>query len=312
MNAKRKENKGTGYSRTTEVRAQIQRGFGPLIREGNGRSLFRVPSLGALVYFRYSMVHKEEGKKPWAFYGLRRGDIARMRGGGGFLCFLTDRAEDVFVLPFVRFEHLLREEDLGGDGQFKVIFYFHDSGARMYFAKRGSFSADPYRGFAELRGAPTALAPKNLTHHEVQGILGDIGARRGFELWFPRNDLEGVRAAGYFSGQARDLPPSLGAEVDGILQNVDVVWTEGALPVALFEVEHSTSIYSGLLRLCDVMLSSARVSDFRIVSGKMRENKFYREVSRPTFHAHKLAEKVSFMSYDNVWRWRENLKGNNP
>ena len=292
------------------AQARIRRDFGPLIREGDGRSLFRVPALSTLVYFRYSKIFA--GKTPWAFYGLRRDDVARMRGGGGFLCFLTDRAEDSFVLPFARFEHLLQEEDLAGDGQFKVNFYFKDAGARMVFAKRGSFGADPYRGFAELRGTPGAAAPDGLTHHGMQGILGDIGARRGFDLWFPRNDLDGVRAAGFFSGKARDMLPTFGADVDGVLRNVDVVWLSGSLPVSLFEVEHTTSIYSGLLRLCDVMLSSARISDFRIVSGKMRENKFYREVNRPTFRAHKLAERVSFMSYDNAWRWREDLKGSNP
>ena len=292
------------------AQAHIRRTFGPLIREGDGRSLFRVPALSALVYFRYSRIHA--GKTPWAFFGLRRNDVARMRGGGGYLCFLTDREEDSFVLPFARFEHLLREEDLADDSQFKVNFYFRDFGAQVVFAKRGSFGADPYRGFAGLRGTVGAAAPDNLTHYGVQGMLGDIGARRGFDLWFPRNDLGGVRSAGFFSGKTRETLPTLGANVDDILQNVDVVWLDGSLPVSLFEVEHTTSVYSGLLRLCDVMLSSARIRDFRIVAGKMREKKFYQEVNRPTFRAHKLAERVSFMSYDNVWRWREDLKGNNP
>ena len=127
------------------AQAHIRRTFGPLIREGDGRSLFRVPALSALVYFRYSKIHADK-KTSSAFFGLRRDDVARMRGGNGYLCFLTDRAEDLFVLPFARFEHLLREEDLAGDGQFKVNFYFRDFGAQVVFAKRGSFGADPYRG----------------------------------------------------------------------------------------------------------------------------------------------------------------------
>ena len=106
--------------------------------------------------------------------------------------------------------------------------------------------------------------------------------------------------------------PTYGPLVDSVFQEIDVVWLSGGQPVGLFEVEHSTPIYSGLLRINDILLKSARLIESKIVADQSRRDAFQRQIHRPTFRAHKLEEKVSFMSYDNLWRWRENLKGNTP
>ena len=48
----------------------------------------------------------------------------------------------------------------------------------------------------------------------------------------------------------------------------------------LFEVEHSTPIYSGLLRFNDVLLTDPKVSRFSIISNDTRRAVFSRQVFR--------------------------------
>ena len=291
----------------TEFLARLEGELGGLRRVGDGRSLFRAPSVDTLFYIRYSKIHA--GNIPWAFFGLRLEDVARLRGTNAFLCFVTDSREEVYLLPFARFEHILREDDASG-GQFKVNFHYRRGGVQASFAKRGNYSVDAYRGLSGLsvlRGVPHSTAPADITHEGMQSLLGGIGARRGFDLWFPRNDIGKIRSDIIASGRVRDRLPAIGGKVDKIMQNIDVIWLDGATLVSFFEVEHTSQIYSGLLRFCDVFLTYAKLNDFRIVSRVVRENKFNEELDRPTFREHKLGERVTFMSYDNAWSLREDL-----
>lgn len=292
------------------VKDRIEQEVGELRREGEGRSLFRGVASGVLFYFRYSKIHRITST-PYAYFGLRNADIARLRGNKAFVCFVTDTAdEDVFLLPFGRFEHLLREEDIGNDGQFKVNMYFCPGGVHALFSKRGSHAVDAYRGLSGLSallGAELPSPPVDMTHDGMQSLLGNIGIQCGFDLWFPRSDISKVLGNIAEPKRIRDSISSISSEIDAIMQNIDVIWLDGTTPVSLFEVEHTTTIYSGLLRLCDVALTYAKINDFRIVARQVREEKFYREISRPTFRKHKLEKKVSFMSYDNAWYWHESL-----
>jgi len=75
----------------------------------------------------------------------------------------------------------------------------------------------------------------------------------------------------------------------------------------LFEIEHTTPIYSALLRFNDIYLSISEVNKFGIISNKERKNKFVKEINRPTFTYSQLADKVSFMEYGDVFLWYNRL-----
>ncbi|MGC9261878.1 MAG: hypothetical protein ACP5I8_17615, partial [Phycisphaerae bacterium] len=80
----------------------------------------------------------------------------------------------------------------------------------------------------------------------------------------------------------------------------------------LFEVEHSTSIYSGLLRFNDVLLTDPNTVRFYIVSDEKRRDCFSRQAYRPTFRQSGLSERTSFLEYANVFDWHQRLlKGKN-
>ena len=70
---------------------------------------------------------------------------------------------------------------------------------------------------------------------------------------------------------------------------IDVLWLNGAdsSVVAAFEVEHSTSIYSGILRMYDLDLSDAgrSIEGLYLVAPDEREKDIRIQMARPAFQA---------------------------
>ena len=96
-----------------------------------------------------------------------------------------------------------------------------------------------------------------------------------------------------------------------LLEEIDVIWLEhgvGRLH-ALFEVEHSTPVYSGLLRFNDILLASPGLAArFTVVSNDQRRSLFTRQLNRPTFRMSKLDEHCTFMEYASVYNWHRRLR----
>jgi hypothetical protein len=88
-----------------------------------------------------------------------------------------------------------------------------------------------------------------------------------------------------------------------------VIWLKRGSPglAAVYEVEHSTPIYSGLLRLNDVRLINPQIDRLTIVSNEPRRAKFVRELDRPTFHTSSLASVCTFLEYSEVYDWHRRL-----
>ena len=110
--------------------------------------------------------------------------------------------------------------------------------------------------------------------------------------------------------------PSVGTRVSELLSTVDVVWVKrGAEQIAaMFEVEHSTPVYSGLLRFNDFHLIMPTLRPrFSVVSNDARRSLFVRQINRPTFKASGLGELCTFLEYANVYDWwrRLTIKGIN-
>ena len=97
------------------------------------------------------------------------------------------------------------------------------------------------------------------THTEIQGWLRDTARALCFDVWIASND--GGRA--YASGRLGDgCVAQLGRGAERNLDSVrliDVVWLHAGTGqvAAAFEVEHSTSIYSGIVRTLDLALGAS-------------------------------------------------------
>ncbi len=98
-----------------------------------------------------------------------------------------------------------------------------------------------------------------------------------------------------------ELPHFAGPNVLRIAKSIDVIWFKKrtATPVCFFEIEHSTSMYSGLLRFNDVRIDYPIPKAF-IVAPKERESLFESQIQRRTFVSAELSEICQFLSYDDV------------
>jgi hypothetical protein len=149
-----------------------------------------------------------------------------------------------------------------------------------------------------------------LTHCQVQTLLGAIGARKGFDVWIPASDRDRLDWTVARSFCCRELLPAGYAEVGPIIQEVDVIWIHrGSNELSsLFEVEHSTPIYSGLLRFNDVHLIATQLRPrFSIVANESRRELFVRQLRRPTFRVSGLSDMCNFLEYVDVFDWHRRI-----
>lgn len=276
----------------------------------NSQSLFEINEGRACVYVRYSKRHG--GNR--TFYGLRRQDLQHLEGRRSFICFLWDGQTEPLLIPFNKYEDLFQSIAPATDGQYKAQVLLREEGADLYVAGGGRFNVESHFGWEELILATgsRALATPNFTHAQVQTLLGAIGAAKGFDIWIPRNDRGRLGCGNAPDFQLTNQLPTTYENIRGIVEQVDVVWLAkgGGQIHALYEVEHSTTIYSGLLRFNDIHLVAASLLHrFSIVAEDTRRAKFSRQIHRPTFKASGLHELCSFLEYPEVFGWYTRLYG---
>jgi len=289
--------------------AELSRKFGTLRKLANSLSLYEVGDGLARIYIRYSKVHPR--RITW--YGLRQSDLAVLEGFPSFICFLWNSQIEPLIVPFDDFDEVFRSTSPAADGQYKVQVHLEDEGVELYIAQAGRFNAEGYLGWAALeRAVDISKVPqqRDLSHAQVQTLLGAIGSARGYGVWIPYNDRGKLDWAVSSRFDFFDTLPHMFQQITGVIQEVDVIWLErgsGKLN-ALFEVEHSTPIYSGLLRFNDIHLVNPNLQTrFSIVSNFVRRDLFVRQLSRPTFRASGLNNLCSFLDYENVMAWHNRI-----
>jgi hypothetical protein len=141
---------------------------------------------------------------------------------------------------------------------------------------------------------------------QIQAQVARIGAAMGFKIWLPRADRTRVlKAWTPCQGELLDsLPLGFDKTTTATVELIDVLWIDRRAIVRAFEVEHTTAIYSGLLRMADLVALQPKL-DIRlhIVAGLNRRDKVMREISRPVFallEGGDLREKCTYLSYDTI------------
>lgn len=178
-------------------------------------------------------------------------------------------------------------------------------------AARASWAADlaRVREQATLTKAQAAAQADDVTHTKVQGWLRDLGAALGFDVWVASNDRNRPYAGGRLAdGCLTALPPVVAAgPAAGAVGLIDVLWlTPDGRVEAAFEVEHSTSIYSGIVRMLDLALSgdTDTVAGMFLVAPDGREADVRSQVRRPAFS--RVADlKVRYLPYSELEKHRE-------
>jgi hypothetical protein len=269
------------------VLANLESRFGKSRALKGSKSLYQFADDKLFVYFRYSRFHK--GKT--LFYGLRSEDLRLLEGRCSVICFLWDGQMEPTFLPFNEYEEIFRSAKPARDGQFKVHLRLGDDGIDLSLPKVGRFSLDPYVGWEPLERIVDSEATTDvpeMSHSQIQYWLGAIGSAKNYDVWIPLADRSRVKSLGRpLAPLIKTFPVSF-EPVRDILPQVDVLWLErgSSRLSALFEVEHSTTIYSGLLRLNDVRLVVPNMEPtFSIVADDERRSTFLRHLNRPTFAA---------------------------
>jgi len=284
---------------------ELSQRFGSLEKLSGSRSLFEVGTARVRVYIRYSKVH-DRGQ---TFYGLRADDLKELEGHPSIVAFLWDTQTNPLIVPYADYEALFQSLRPARDGQFKVQVYPQEQGTELYIATAGRFNVEAHLGWTALEQIAEAAGHEripDLSHSQVQTLIGAIGVAKGFDIWVPSVDrakLDWLIAKQFTC--CDQLP--LGFDiVRHILEEIDVVWLQkGTTQLrALFEVEHSTPIYSGLLRFNDIHLVAPNLQPrFSIVANNVRRDVFVRQLNRPTFKASGLTEMCNFLEYANVFGW---------
>lgn len=111
----------------------------------------------------------------------------------------------------------------------------------------------------------------------------------GFDVWVAKNDRS-KSFNGQSFGSIKSLRQSLTRQADDAtartIELIDVLWLQGNDIQAAFEVESTTSIFSGLLRMSDLIAMHRNLNiPLYIVAPAERRGKVMAEVNRPTFRA---------------------------
>ncbi len=154
----------------------------------------------------------------------------------------------------------------------------------------------------------------NTGHAQMQWQLAKIGQKLGCKVWIAANDHSRVWNGERLGDLSIKQLPNLGLDPASqrIISLIDVVWVRGQNQLtAAFEVEHTTSIYSGLLRMADLVALAPNLNfPLYIVTPQVRLEDVRRELRRPTFQTLTLHRRCGFFSEEillqeapHILRW---------
>jgi type II restriction enzyme len=194
-----------------------------------------------------------------------------------------------------------------GSGRFQAPPVSEDSAAREAWVSE----------LSRMRDTATALSRSvvagqegDRTHTEVQAWLRDLGVALGYKVWVAANDRGRMHNGATLATGCLDSLPALidGAPGADSIRLIDVLWIdlEGGRVVAAFEVEHTTSIYSGIVRMLDLALSSHLhpAEGLFLVAPDGRESEVKAQLARPAFSRVRDLH-VRFLPYGELGKHRE-------
>lgn len=128
---------------------------------------------------------------------------------------------------------------------------------------------------------------EKVSHSEIQWLLLKLGSDMGLDVWVARNDRNREFQGKFFKDLPKiknELPRQFDEATNRTIELIDVLWLQGDAIVAAFEIEHSTSIYSGLLRMSDLVTMQPNIRmNLYLVAPDERREKVFEEINRPTF-----------------------------
>lgn len=215
------------------------------------------------------------------------------------------------MLAFNNQHRNLLSNDLGG-----IAAFCFDIGVGLYTPPPRGEGDDARTAWKQQLASVSenAITPKPLetedrTHTEIQGWLRDLGLALKYRVWIAQNDRGRAFGDGRLGDGALAKLPALidtspGADA---IRLIDVLWVDDTDQiVAAFEVEHTTSIYSGIVRMLDLALgaNTTKLHSLYLVAPDKREADVRSQMARPAFS--RIADlSVRYLPYSQLERHRD-------
>ena len=146
-------------------------------------------------------------------------------------------------------------------------------------------------------------------HTHLQWMLAKIGQKVGCQVWIAINDHSRAwknERLGDLS--IKTLPILVGSAFQRIISRIDVLWLQGDNVVAAYEIEHTTDISTGLLRLYDLgVLFPERDLSLCIVTPTESLKRVQFELSRPLFEGHEMRKRCTLITEETMLRHEEHI-----
>lgn len=142
-------------------------------------------------------------------------------------------------------------------------------------------------------------------HLEIQWLLFELGSKLNLKVWIASSDKHREYQQHKFNAQSHyldKLPPRFDPATQKVVEQIDVIWVKGQQLVAAFEIENTSAIYSGLLRLSDLKAMQPDITtSLYIVAPDERELEVRTQMGRPTFSkATNLARSCRYLTYTGL------------
>ena len=149
-------------------------------------------------------------------------------------------------------------------------------------------------------------------HSQAENALIKLGKATGCSVCIASNDRNRIFQGKPLGEECLRNLPSFGLNEEAVrrIGLIDIIWTIKNSPVCAFEVETTTSIYSGLLRMSDLLsvVPSLKINLY-IVAPKNRQDKVRSEITRPTFQKIGLNEYCKFIPIEELSKLLSRVEG---
>ncbi len=164
----------------------------------------------------------------------------------------------------------------------------------------------------EKEELPKQLEKLDREHLRIQHKIAEWGLKNGYRVHIAINDRNKLKKE--LPQILDELPHFHYEDVLDIAKRIDVLFfdKERDILTHAFEVESTPIIYSGLLRLNDIVekYPSDKLKYF-IISDKSNRDKFFRELDRPSFYLLR-KHNCEFLTFEDIDEQWEELKKQKP
>src|SRR5207249_3595746 len=165
----------------------------------------------------------------------------------------------------------------------RIDVYYEDGAYILQTTKHPKLNVSQFLNAFPKRGSEKepSSEPENgkgldRTHSKMQWSLIQLGRAEGCSVWVPPNDRNLSFQRQSFADVTLGRLPNFGFDENTrrIVHNIDVLWLSKNVITKAFEVESTTSVYSGLLRLNDLVLAQPNnLIDLYIVADSSRRHR---------------------------------------